>query len=45
MIGRFQSYNRMKIKVKENLINSWDTPEGWTVLGVKTIRLKACSIL
>ncbi len=23
MIGRFQSYNRMKIKVKENLINSW----------------------
>ncbi len=23
MIGRFQSYNRMKINIKVNLINSW----------------------
>ncbi len=23
MIGRFQSYNQMKINVKVNLINSW----------------------
>ncbi len=44
MIGRFQSYNRMKINVKENLINSWThLKDGLS--GSEDIRLKACSIL
>ncbi len=44
MIGRFQSNNRIKIKVKENLINSWThLKDGLS--GSEDIRLKACSIL
>ncbi len=44
MIGRFQSNNLIKIKVKENLINSWThLKDGLS--GSEDIRLKACSIL
>ncbi len=44
MIGRFQSNNRIKIKVIENLINSWThLKDGLS--GSEDIRLKACSIL
>ncbi len=44
MIGRFQAYNRMKINVKENLINSWThLKDGLS--GSEDICLKACYIL
>ncbi len=44
MIGRFQSNNLIKIKVKENLINSWThLKDGLS--GSEDIRLKAYSIL